>query len=616
MIEISHRPIAPGGLPGNDAAETGAPAHSTDTAQPDPWAPAPGSTIGGRPANFDALFGAPPNVLRFYADKNGAGGGGTTTTAQIGGPKAPTLKPGCSGAEVRVLQQELNKWRAAQWPRQDPIAENGRYTAETKKAVEAFQKTNGIPTGTLKLDMTPNGVADVRVQNRLRLENDPTFAKLDPEAKQHARTMLLRADRDGVWSEPLFTLLGDPAFQKLGVDAQITMLSSLATFPRYREADQFSNAQLVKEFTTLARNPEFGKLDPRIQIKAINLLTASAWLEPRLGVDLAAKQRGEIDSLTKLVTSPAFGKLHVDDQAKIVGAFAINPSDKKLADAMDSLIRSPQFDALKPDEKTAVVSQIANYPDDRSVTNMERLLKKDWFRTQDLDDKQRSLKTIAYLSQHDKGHRETIDNTLDKLLGAGSKITLEWEDFSQRWTSESGDAETRTFGEATASTQTLVLNSQKLPAGNGEVPKNYDGKHLVLHTVAHEVNHLLNKDAARPASFNHFETEYRAWAVGFKAEHGHWPTNAEAMKRVSHLLTAKDGGYADIKKASGKYHDAMALFSFIQQMTGFAVTAGNIDAILKSDPDNWINRSRDPDERGMKQRDRTAPIADGSLDNK
>jgi len=283
---------------------------------------------------------------------------------------------------------------------------------------------------------------------------------------------------------------------------------------------------------------------------------------------------------------------------------------------MGSLIRSPQFDALKPEEKTAVVGQIANYPDDRSVANMERLLKKDWFQGQGLDDKQRSLKTIAYLSQYDKGDRGTIDNTLDKLLSPSSKITLEWEDFSERWTSESGDVETRTFGEADASTQTLVLNSLKLPAGNGEVPKNYDGRHLVLHTLSHEVNHLVNKDNARPASFNHFETEYRAWAVGFKAEHGHWPTNAEAMKRVSHLLTAKDGAYADIKKASGKYHDAMALFSFLRQMTGFEVTAGNIDSILSSDPDNWINRSRDPDEQGMKQRDRMAPIADGSLDNK
>ena len=65
---------------------------------------------------------------------------------------------------MRALQQELNKWRAEQWPKQAPIAENGRYTAETKKAVEEFQRANGLQTGSsTKLELTPNGIADTRV---------------------------------------------------------------------------------------------------------------------------------------------------------------------------------------------------------------------------------------------------------------------------------------------------------------------------------------------------------------------------------------------------------------------------------------------------------------------
>jgi hypothetical protein len=91
-----------------------------------------------------------------------------------------------------------------------------------------------------------------------------------------------------------------------------------------------------------------------------------------------------------------------------------------------------------------------------------------------------------------------------------------------------------------------------VPQGNDRVPDNDHGKHLVLHTVAHEVNHILNDDVPRPSSFQHFEIEYRASAVGFKAEHGHWPTNKEAMERVRHELTAKDGGYQDIKGTIGK----------------------------------------------------------------
>src|SRR5262249_27225561 len=155
------------------------------------------------------------------------------------------------------------------------------------------------------------------------------------------------------------------------------------------------------------------------------------------------------------------------------------------------------------------------------------------------------------------------------------------------------------FAETNADTGTITLNSMKLPAGDGPVPNNFNGKHMVLHTIAHEVNHAINKDKSPPSSFRHFETEYRAWAVGFKAENGHWPTNKEAMTRVRQLLTAQDGAYADIKNSGRKYHDAMALFSFLHELTGFSVTAANVDAILNSDPDDWINRSRDADEQGM-----------------
>jgi len=283
----------------------------------------------------------------------------------------------------------------------------------------------------------------------------------------------------------------------------------------------------------------------------------------------------------------------------------MQPDDTKLAGAIGSLLRSPQFENLKPEEKTAVLSQVNNYPDHRSVANIERLLGKDWFRSQDLGDKQRSLKTIAYLSQHDRGDRTVIDNTIDQLVGAGSDLKLRWGTLSPA----------TVFGEGDADTRTLTLSSQRVLAGNKQVPENFDGKHLVLHTVAHEVNHILNKDVPRPSSAQHFEIEYRAWAVGFKAENGHWPTNKDAMERVRHELTAAAGGYADIKDATRKFHDAMAIYSFLQQLTGLRVTAGNLNEILESNPDTWRNWSQDPDEQGMTQGARLAPLADGNLDN-
>jgi hypothetical protein len=71
---------------------------------------------------------------------------------------------------------------------------------------------------------TPNGIADVRVQNRLRLENDPAFQKLSPDSKDLARNVLISADRDGASSVPLLTLLADPSFQKTGDPAKYRML--------------------------------------------------------------------------------------------------------------------------------------------------------------------------------------------------------------------------------------------------------------------------------------------------------------------------------------------------------------------------------------------------------
>jgi peptidoglycan hydrolase-like protein with peptidoglycan-binding domain len=582
MIEITPRFALPLDLPKEDLE---APEFRLALEESELSGPAPGTHLNPT-ASGNARFGGLPQSQFFYADANGTGGTGTpgvrhgqASSGSIGGSNPPALRLGSTGPAVRTLQQELNKWRAEQWPKQPPIAADGRFTPETKSAVEDFQKANKIQTGTLKLDLTPNGIADVRVQNRLRLENDPAFQKLSPDSKDLARNVLISADRDGASSVPLLTLLADPSFQKTGDPAKYRMLEALANRPADLESKELRrpDTELVAQYTKLAGRPEFQKLDPSIQTK--------------------------VDHLTRLATDASFGKLAPDDQRLALRTVAFDASDTRLGGATRSLLRSPDFDSLKPEEKTAALSQVANYPDDRAINNIERMLAKDWFRGQDLDDKQRSLKTIGNLSSHQQGSRTIIDNTLEDLLGENSDISLKWAKLDG------------TYGEGDASTRTITLNPQYVPQGNDRVPDNYEGKHLVLHTVAHEVNHILNNDVPRPSSFQHFEIEYRAWSVGFKAEHGHWPTNKEAMERVRHELTAQDGGYQDIKGASSKFHDAMAIFHFLSQVTGREVNAGNMDDILKSNPDNWVNRSRDPAERGMKQSDRPAPHADGNIDN-
>ena len=613
MIEITPRFALPLDLP-REKGDLEAPQFHLALEESELSGPAPGTHLNPT-ASGKALFGGLPQSQFFYADANGTGGTGTpgvrhgqASSGSIGGSNPPALRLGSTGPAVRTLQQELNKWRAEQWPKQPPIAAEGRFTPETKSAVEDFQKANKIQTGTLKLDLTPNGIADVRVQNRLRLENDPAFQKLSPDSKDLARNVLISADRDGASSVPLLTLLADPSFQKTGDPAKYRMLEALANRPADLESKELRrpDTELVAQYTKLAGRPEFQKLDPSIQAAVVNQFTVAARpLAAVRGTDPERLFQTKVDNLTRLATDASFGKLAPDDQRLALRAVAVDASDAKLGGAIRSLLRSPDFDSLKPAEKTAALSQVANYPDDRAINNIERMLAKDWFRGQDLDDKQRSLKTIANLSSHQQGNRTIIDNTLENLLGDNSDISLKWAKLTPD----------RTFGEGDASTRTITLNPQYVPQGNDRVPDNYEGKHLVLHTVAHEVNHILNNDVPRPSSFQHFEIEYRAWSVGFKAEHGHWPTNKEAMERVRHELTAQDGGYQDIKGASGKFHDAMAIFHFLSQVTGREVNAGNMDDILKSNPDNWVNWSRDPDERGMKQGDRPAPHADGNIDN-
>src|SRR5262245_56684303 len=171
--------------------------------------------------------------------------------------------------------------------------------------------------------------------------------------------------------------------------------------------------------------------------------------------DTPQRIRSEIDNLVKIATEPKLSKLPVEEQRMLLQAFDSAADRTKFADALKSLLRSPNFDILVPDAKTAVVNQIKNYPDDRSVRNIERMLAKDWLRGQALEDKQRSLKTIAYLSQHDKGSREVIDNTLDRLLAPGSDLKLRWADLEDAdgWGT---DENTITYGEGDAKTRVLT----------------------------------------------------------------------------------------------------------------------------------------------------------------
>src|SRR5262249_12753154 len=304
----------------------------------------------------------------------------------------------------------------------------------------------------------------------------------------------------------------------------------------------------------------------------------------------------EFDSAINLAGSPQFQALSEDDAALVLDGLKAAKGNTAYADNVKTLLADPKFKALDSDEQTAVLSQVKNYPDARSVANIDRMLQKDWFNSQDIEDKQRSLKVVAYLSQHDGGDRKVVDNTLNRFLDPASDYKLVWKDYDM-----SGDH--ITYGEGTDANNTLYLNRGLLNPDNKKMVEVEETEHLTLSTVPHEVNHIINKD--HPANnYKYFEAEYRAWYVGFKAQFGRVPTNQEAMEQRITWQLDKDSFYGPYSaEALKKPAEAQKFYDLLSKMSGQKVNADNWADVIKSDPSKWKNPNG-PD-----------PVPGGNIDN-
>jgi peptidoglycan hydrolase-like protein with peptidoglycan-binding domain len=171
---------------------------------------------------FGALFGMPPNVQRFYADPNG--GGGNTRQANpkqanatnppagsIGSPP-PSLQEGkSSGPEVTGLKGQLNIWREHQWHEDGNLGYptsglelNGKFDANTREALKAFQRQVGLPV---------TGVADAATQKLLKLENDRGYSLMVSASNRALiRQLFARPGLDGARMDAMVSLLTDSAF--------------------------------------------------------------------------------------------------------------------------------------------------------------------------------------------------------------------------------------------------------------------------------------------------------------------------------------------------------------------------------------------------------------------
>src|SRR5262245_14733164 len=521
--------------------------------------------------------------------------------------------------EVTDLQKQVNQWRADNG--KPPIKEDGFFGPKTEAAVKEFQKANGLQK---------DGQAGVQTQNRVLLENDPDFKKLDPGIKDQTRQLMCEYKKDSAKIQTLRDFATTPGLAKLSPGHQQQMLDlqkahaddpkftsqlqTLANDGTFRSLNDATKTDVlnrvggyagdpgkIDNLTKLATSPGFEKLSNDEQKHMMDKLGKTpddAQLAAGLG-NLAgnagfqnssnAVKKSVVDTLgdnppltdqklnstTGLIGSPGFTKLSDADKALVTDGLKGAKADPAYADNMKTLVNDPKFQALKPEERTAILSQATNYPDARSARNLDRMIQKDWFTKQDLADKQRSAKTVAYLSQYDGGDKTIRDNTLEKFVGEKSDFQLVWKEFKDK-------AGELTYG--TGANKVLTLNKGLLPADNNKVVENATTRELILGTTPHEVNHLMNKDEVKP-TFHYFEAEYRAWYVGFKTQNGREPTNAEAMQqRISWQLN-KNSFYGPYAADALKDKDeAKKMYAFMSQMTGQKVDASNWDTVVKSDP--------------------------------
>lgn len=294
---------------------------------------------------------------------------------------------------------------------------------------------------------------------------------------------------------------------------------------------------------------------------------------------------GKTAKLTEfvLLRSPEFKALSSSDQQLVRDALAARePGDTSLPANIKHLIESENFGKLDAAEKTAVLSQVRNYPESKSVANLDRLLGLDWFQDMSLADKQRTLKTIAYMSTYDNGgDRTVLDNTLEKLLAEG---------YSLEWTTQAPGV----GAHSNPGSKLVSMNLTDVPADNNAVTSQSEWQ--IVNAVPHEINHAID-DVHVSATYDYLAKEYQAYVTGNEAQNGRPVTRAEAVA-IWRTLLDENGIYSesshgierdwwfDTDGALDKPAEAAQIFDVLSKLTGVTVTADNYQAVM-NDPSSW-----------------------------
>ncbi len=288
---------------------------------------------------------------------------------------------------------------------------------------------------------------------------------------------------------------------------------------------------------------------------------------------MTAEQRTAALTEFALRQTPEFKALSPADQRLVLDTLSHRaPGDTGVAAALKHLIESGDFQALSADEQTAALSQARNYPDTRAISNIERLAGLDWFQDMSLADKQRTLKTIAFMSTYDNGgDRTTLDNTLEKLLAGG---------YSIEWTQQAPGV----GAHSNPGSKLVSLNINDVPADNNPVGQQAEWQ--IVNATPHEINHAIDDVHVAP-TYEYLDKEYQAYVTGFEAQNGRPMTRQEAAAVWRGLLDP-NGVYGPMASRAALADPAQAaqIFAELSRLTGVQVNAGNYQQVL-NDPGSW-----------------------------
>ena len=240
------------------------------------------------------------------------------------------------GPQVESFQRQLNEWRANQNPPLPPLKEKGVYGDETEKAVKDFQTTTGLKS---------DGIAGGNTKDRLAVENNQNFKKLDPDTQKQIREKLNEYQKDPDSRKNLKQLATDPNFPSLSRATQEDTLNRLAS--NSKDAAHAQRIQgVVKDIASMEDGfPDFKGMSPDSKKKAVDRMYKYADNDTKRG------------HLKKILTDSKFTKLPIDQQEKLLQVYDKRP-DATLSEELRKIINSPAWAQMDDKMKSRVFDML------------------------------------------------------------------------------------------------------------------------------------------------------------------------------------------------------------------------------------------------------------------